>query len=415
MKFYIETFGCKVNTYESNFIKESLINGGFIFSNSMKDADIIIINTCTVTNTADTKCYKYVRKVRRENINSILVVIGCSVQNNIEKYREMNIDILLGNSYKSKLLDIINEYIKTGNKYEYITNNRDLSFENMEIKDFSHTRAFIKIQDGCDNFCSYCIIPFMRGKCRSKSFQDIMDEAKDLVNTNHKEIVLTGIHTGSYCFEDKKLVDVINELSKIEGLERIRLSSVEITELDDNFMEMLKNNTKFCNHLHIPLQSGCDEVLKLMNRKYDCNYYKNKIEEIRSIRKDISITTDIIVGFPGETDEMFEKNYEFAKNIGFSKIHVFPYSKRVGTKASLMEEVKDHKKTSRVHKLLELSDFLEQKYNSRFNNKMVSVLIEDVKAGKSIGHTSNYLKVEVNEELERNKIYNVKYKQKVLK
>ncbi len=409
MKFYIETFGCKVNTYESNYIKESLLKSGFLFVDKMNDANIIIINTCTVTNTADSKCKKFVRRVRRENPNSILVVVGCSVQNNFVEYQDMNIDILLGNIGKSKLVDIINNYLETKEKYNYFEKNRDLPFEDMAINDFDHTRAFIKIQDGCDNFCSYCIIPFMRGKCRSKDFEEIMKEAKDLVKTNHHEIVLTGIHTGSYNYEGKDLVDVINELSKIDGLDRIRLSSVEITELNDKFMNMLKVNNKFCNHLHIPLQAGSDNTLKKMNRKYDMNYFFNKIEEIRNIRPDISITTDIIVGFPEETDSDFEETYENAKKLKFSKIHVFPYSKRNGTKASLMKEVSSTEKTNRVHKLLDLSDILEQEYAEKFIDRDVDVLIEEVHNNESVGHTSNYLRVVIPKKLEKNKIYKVKY------
>jgi len=409
MKFYIETFGCKVNAYESNYIKQSLLDNGFLFVNDMQEADIIVINTCTVTNAADSKCRKYIRRVRRENKKSILIAVGCSVQNNFEEYDSLNIDILLGNRYKSRIVELINNYINNPQKIAFVDKNRDLVFENMEIKSFDHTRAFIKIQDGCDNFCSYCIIPFVRGKCRSKSFKLVIEETKKLVNNRHKEIVLTGIHTGSYSDNGKDLVDLINELAKIDGLERIRLSSVEITELNEKFMNMLKTNKKFCDHLHIPLQAGSDDVLKMMNRKYDLNFFFNKINEIKNIRPNISITTDIIVGFPEETNEMFETTYETAKKIGFSKIHVFPYSKRNGTVASKMKEVNDQEKTNRVHKLLELSDMLEKEYNRKFNNEIVSVLIEETKDGKSIGHTSNYLKVEVAEVLEKNQTYNIKY------
>ncbi|MBQ8901469.1 MAG: tRNA (N(6)-L-threonylcarbamoyladenosine(37)-C(2))-methylthiotransferase MtaB [Bacilli bacterium] len=410
MKFYVETFGCKVNTYESNFMKQSLLANGFLFSNEMSNADIIIINTCTVTNTADSKCKKYVRRVRRENPNSILVVVGCSVQNNFEEYSNMNIDILLGNRNKSQIVELLNNYINTKEKYSFVTNNRDLDFENMDINTFDHTRAYIKVQDGCDNFCAYCIIPFMRGKCRSKNFNLVIEEANRLVCNKHKEIVLTGIHTGSYNDNGKDLVDLINELSKIDGLERIRLSSVEITELNEKFMQMLKVNQKFCSHLHIPMQAGSNEVLKLMNRKYDLNYFFDKVEEIKSIRPEISITTDIIVGFPGETEEMFNTTYESAKRVGFSKIHVFPYSKRNGTVASRMKEVSSIEKTNRVHKLLELSNILEKEYNSRFLDKKVGVLVEEIKNGHSIGHTSNFLKVEIPDVLETNKIYEVIYK-----
>lgn len=410
MKFYIETFGCKVNAYESNYIKQSLLDNDFLFVDEMTLADIIIINTCTVTNTADKKCQKFVRRVRRENPHSILVVVGCSVQNNFQEYQNMNIDILLGNIKKSEIAYLLKGFIKTKQPYSFISKSRDLPFENMEISTFNHTRAFIKIQDGCDNFCAYCIIPFMRGKCRSKDFNEVIKEATRLAQNGHQEIVLTGIHTGSYLDNGKDLTDVINAISEIPEVKRIRLSSVEITELNEKFMEMLKTNSKFCNHLHIPLQAGSNEVLKMMNRKYDLDYFANKIKEIRSIRKDISITTDIIVGFPGETEEMFLSTYEFAKNIQFSKIHVFPYSKRNGTKASFLEEVKDSDKSKRVRQLLELSDFLEEEYSQKFKGTNVDVLIEEVKDNMSIGHTSNYLRVVILKTLQKNKIYDVVYK-----
>jgi len=410
MKFYIETFGCKVNSYESSYMEKSLLNGGFLQVDSYLEADIVIINTCTVTNMADSKCRKFVRRVKRENSKAILAVVGCSVQNNLLEYSKMDIDILLGNNKKSEILDIINNYLHNHEKYCYVTKNRDLTFENMEIEAFNHTRAFIKIQDGCDNFCAYCIIPFMRGKCRSKDFDLVISEAKRLVNSGHKEIVLTGIHTGSYNSKGFDLVDLINELSLIEGLLRIRLSSVEITELNDKFLNMLKSNHKFCDHLHIPLQAGSNEVLKLMNRKYDLDYFAKKIADIRKIRPNISITTDIIVGFPEETEEMFNSTYQFSQKIEFSKIHVFPYSKRNGTKAALLKEVSALEKTNRVHKLIELSNMLENNYNKKFMNQEVEVLIEEVKEGKSIGHTSNYLKVIIDKVYDKNSMVKVIYK-----
>ncbi len=410
MKFYIETFGCKVNLYESNYIKESLLKEGYSNVSFMMDADIIIINTCTVTNTADSKCKKYVRRVRRENKDAILIVAGCSVQNNYEEYKNMNIDILIGTRYKSMIPSILKEYVNNHIKYDYYENKRQDEFEDMQISDFNHTRAFIKIQDGCDNFCSYCIIPFVRGKCRCKDFKEILKEANDLVNSGHKEIVLTGIHTGSYSYEGKNLVDLINELSKIDGLVRIRLSSVEITELNDEFMEMLKTNKKFCDHLHIPLQAGSNKVLKDMNRKYNMEYFFNKINEIRNIRKDISITTDIIVGFPEESDKEFLETYENAKKLQFSKIHVFPYSKRNGTKSSLMKDIDEGVKKKRVRQLLELSSMLEVEYENKFVGKKLDVLIEEVKDGISIGHTSNYLKVEIPKVYKKNDMISYVYK-----
>ena len=408
MKFYIETFGCKVNAYESNYLKEALLSGGFLFTHDLNEADIVLVNTCTVTNTSDSKCKKFVRKVKRENPKAILVVFGCSSQNKPEEYKEIGVDILLGNKNKVKIPSLIKDYLKTKEKYYYVDKNRDLEFESMMINDFNHTRAFIKIQDGCDNFCSYCIIPFMRGKCRSKNFEEIIKEAKEL-SKNHQEIVLTGIHTGSYSDNGHDLVDVINELSKIDNIKRIRLSSVEITELNAKFMDMLKTNEKFCNHLHIPLQAGSNHVLSLMNRKYNMEYFFNKIKEIRSIRPDIAISTDIIVGFPEETDKDFMETYENAKKLAFSKIHVFPYSKRDGTKASLMKEVPSIDKSKRDHKLLNLSDILEKQYQDKFIGKPLDILIEEVKNGKSIGHSSNYIRVVIDKELTKNKIYNINY------
>ena len=406
MKFNIVTLGCKVNTYESNFMKESLINNGFSFSEEINDCDIIIINTCTVTDTSDKKSLKMVRRYRKENPNAIMVVCGCSTQNNASLYENIDIQIVLGNKDKSKIVDLINEYLKNKEKIVNVTKERNLPFEDMEITSFNQVRAYIKVQDGCNNFCSYCVIPFVRGHLRSKSFKKVLCECENLVKNGYKEIVLTGIHTGSYNDEGKDLCDLINAISEIEGIQRIRLSSVEITELNDKFMELLKTNKVFCNHLHVPLQSGCDEILKIMNRKYDTKYYENKINEIRSVIPDISITTDVIVGHNYETEELFEKTYEFCKKINFAKIHVFPYSKRTGTASSKMEgEVKEEIKKQRARKLIELSNLLEQEYYDSFKGKMVDVLIEKVNNGQSIGHTSNYLNVTLNEALEVNKIY----------
>lgn len=403
MKFYIETLGCKVNSYESNYIIESLVNNDFLLTYDVKEANIIIVNTCTVTNMADSKSLKLVRRLKRENENAIFVVCGCSVQNDKEKYKDYDIDILIGNKEKSKIAYLLKEFIETNNKYEYVDSNRNVEFEDMEITDFNHTRAFIKIQDGCDNFCSYCIIPFVRGKCRSKNFNKVIEEANKLVQNNHKEIVLTGIHTGSYNDSGKDLVDLINELSKIEGLLRIRLSSVEITELNDKFMEMLKTNNKFCDHLHIPLQAGSDEILNIMNRKYNLEYFENKLKEIRSIVPNISITTDIIVGHPHESDELFNKTLDTCKKFKFSKIHVFPYSERKGTKSSLMpNQVDFQEKKLRVKKLMELSNILEDEYYNYFKDKELEVLIEEVTNDYSIGHTTNYLQIKIPKKLEKN-------------
>ena len=406
MKFYIETFGCKVNTYESNYIKESLLKSGFLFVDGINNANIIIINTCTVTNTADSKCKKFVRRVRRENPDSILAVVGCSVQNNFAEYEKMNIDILLGNIEKSKLKDIILEYLEKKVKYYYHESNRDLVFEDMEINDFDHTRAFIKIQDGCDNFCSYCIIPFVRGKVRCKDFYEILEEAKTLALNGHQEIVLTGIHTGHYENNGHDLSDLIKALALIPEIKRIRLSSIEITELNEKFMETLKTTPKLCDHLHIPLQSGTDKILQKMNRKYDLAYFTKQIALLRKIRPNIALSTDIIVGHPYETDEDFAQTLAYAKECQFAKIHVFPYSKRENTTASKMpEQVKEEVKKERVKKLMALSKELEEEYYHKFKGQKMDVLIETNENGYSIGRTSNYLLVKIDELLDIGSIY----------
>lgn len=406
MKFNIVTFGCKVNQYESNMMKEKMLSSNFFYEENMSDANIIIVNTCSVTNVADKKCLKMIRKIKREYPNALLVVAGCSSQNNQNVYEALDIDILLGNKDKSKIAELIKEYLDTEKKYVKFYNERNLDFEDMLINDYNHVRAFVKIEDGCDNFCSYCIIPFVRGSVRSKDFDTVIKEAKLLTEHGHKEIVLTGIHTGHYMSNNHDLTDLINELSKIDDLLRIRISSIEITELNDKFLEMLKINKKVCNHLHIPLQAGSDEILKRMNRKYDLAYYEEKINKIRSIRPDISITTDIIVGFPYETDELFNETLEFSKKMNFSKIHVFPYSIRVGTAAASMpNQVDELTKKVRVKKLVALSEKQEKEYYEKFKGKELDILVEECDNNVSIGHTSNYLMVTLNENLLVGKIY----------
>ena len=408
MKFNIITLGCKVNSYESNFMKEALVKNGFSFCNLNEKCDILILNTCTVTDTSDKKSLKEVRRLKRENPNAILVVCGCSVQNDKTKYDNLGINILMGNINKSNIVSIIEKYLDDKTPVEYVAKTRDLPFENMEVDISDHTRAYIKIEDGCDNFCSYCIIPFVRGKKRSKDFSLVLREVQHLANNGYKEIVLTGIDTGGYESNGKDLTDLIHEMSKINGIERIRQSSIEITQINEKFINELKNNNKICDHIHIPLQSGSDSILKLMNRKYNLKYFFDKIDMIRSVRPDISITTDVIVGFTGETEEMFLETMETCKKINFSKIHAFPYSERKGTKASMMDgKVPESVKHERVKKLLELSEKLEKSYYDKFKGKNKDVLIEEVNEFGSKGHTSNYLMVHTDEKLQKGEIYNL--------
>ena len=404
MKIYIETLGCKVNTYESEVIKEEFLRNGYEETSDVTIADVIVVNTCSVTNQSDAKSRKVIRAARKANEKAILVVCGCSSQNHQEELKKLNVDILIGNKDKSKIYDYVKNY---DNKqvvkyYDMIKTN----FEKMSLNNYSErTRAFVKIQDGCNNYCSYCIIPYLRGTIRNKELNDAVKEINTLVNNGFKEIVLTGIHTGSY----PDLVKLIKEISKNDKLERIRISSIEATEIDDEFLEELKNNKKICNHMHIPVQAAFDNTLKKMNRKYDMNKFISIINKIREVRPDINITTDLIVGFPTENEEDFLESYNNACKIKFGKIHVFPYSKRDGTVAAKMKSVlSDSEKKERTHKMIELSNKLENEYYNKFLGKILNVLVEEVFDDHSTGHTDNYIKVIINSKLEHNKDYNVK-------
>ncbi|MDD2377769.1 MAG: tRNA (N(6)-L-threonylcarbamoyladenosine(37)-C(2))-methylthiotransferase MtaB [Bacilli bacterium] len=400
MKFYIYTLGCKVNTYESNVIHDILINNGY---KEDHNADIYIVNSCTVTNTAANKTVKLVKRLRKDK-QAIIIVVGCLCQDNSELLKEYA-DIIIGNNYKSKIIDYINSYKETGKQIIEVHDLDDAPFEDMSLNNFNKTRAFVKIEDGCDNYCSYCIIPYTRGTVRSKGKSNTISEVKSLIANGHKEIVLTGIHTGHYRDGDYQFSDLLNDLVKIEGLERLRISSIEITELDDKVLDVIKNSKVIVDHLHIPLQSGSDSILVAMNRKYNINYFIDKIEKIRNLRPDISITTDVIVGFPGETEENFKETIENIKKINFTKLHVFPYSIRKGTvAATLPNQIDIRIKKERVKTLLELSRTLELNYMNKFINREVTFIPEIIKDGYLIGHTGNYLliKAKGSEELINN-------------
>ena len=393
MKFLIKTLGCKVNTYESNVMRDILLNEGY--EEVLDNADIVIVNTCTVTNTSDSKSLKVIKQCIKNNEGCILIVCGCFSQISPEKLKDMDgVSIVLGNYNKSKIMDYIREYQKNKKQIIDIKDLDKAEFECMKLNNFNKTRAFVKIEDGCENFCSYCIIPYSRGKVRSKKREDVLEEVNTLVNNGHREIVLTGIHTGHYGadLENYNFANLLEEICKIDGLERLRISSIEITELDDDFMKVLKDNPKIVDHMHIPLQSGCDKTLKDMNRKYDTQYFIDKINKIREIRPNMSVTTDVIVGFNNETEEDFKETVETIKKVEFTKLHVFPFSLRKGTKAETMGGfVKENIKKERVHKLLDLSKELELKYMNKFINKEVSFIKEIEKDGYAIGHTDNFL------------------------
>ena len=411
MKFNILTFGCKVNSYESEYMKEQLLKNDYVYCDDYKNSDIVIVNTCSVTNTADNKCKKMIRSVRRENKDCILMVCGCTAENHREELNDLDIDILIGNKDKSNVIKLIEDYKLSNEKYIKFYETRRLPFEDMKVDEFNDlTRAYVKIQDGCNNYCAYCIIPYVRGSIRSKNFDEAVKEINDLVLKGHKEIVFTGINTGAYGKEHGKydLTDLIREISKIDGLERIRVSSIEITEIDDKFIEEMKINPKLCAHLHVSLQSGSERVLQIMNRKYTKAEYLEKINKLKNARPEINLTTDVIVGFPTETEEEFLECVDYCKEVGFSKIHVFPYSMREGTKAASMSgQIPNNIKKNRARQLIDIDNDLQLKFNEKFIGTSVNVLIEEIVDGKSIGHTQNFLKVIIEKELDTNVCYDV--------
>ena len=340
-----------------------------------------------------------IRHARKLNKDACIIAMGCFVEYNKNNILETidEIDIAIGNKDKSKIVELINNFFDKKKKMNVLYDDFDIGFEDMFIDNYnSRTRAFVKVQDGCENFCSYCIIPKVRGKCRSKRLDVALKEIETLVNNGYKEIVLTGIHTGNYGVDiGCNFATLLREVLKIKGLLRLRISSIEITELTDEVLEIIKNNDVVVNHLHIPIQSGSDKVLKLMNRKYDIEYFIEKIEKIRSIKDDISITTDIIVGHPGEDENEFLNVIDNVKSINFSKLHVFPYSIRKNTPSEKLEQIDSRLKKEHTKKLLELSFELEEKYMNKFIGRKLDVLIERSKDGFSYGHTTNYLEVKI--------------------
>ena len=413
MRAGILTLGCKVNTYESEFIINELKKRGYEICDFNEVCDVYIINTCTVTNTSDIKSRKMIRKAIRMNPDACVVALGCFIEANHD-FRLDGLDIVVGNKDKSKVVDLIDEWFLKREEIRDLYKDVAYEFEDMYINSFpGRTRAFVKIQDGCENFCSYCIIPYVRGKCRSKKLDVVLKEIKDLVSNGYQEVVLTGIHTGNYGVDlGTNFANLLKEVVKIEGLKRLRISSIEITELTDEVLEVMRNNKVIVDHMHIPLQAGSNKILKLMNRKYDLEYFFNKIKEIKSVRPTMAITTDVIVGFPGEEEEDFLETIATCKKIGFSKIHVFPYSERRGTKAMELKGHVDPKiKKERAKRLLDVSKELENNYFSSFIGRDVVVLVEEFRDGYSYGHTDNYLHVKIVGKIEHNTFVKAKIKE----
>lgn len=398
--FMTINLGCKVNAYECDAIANILEDNGYILEEI--NPDLIVINTCSVTATSDSKSRQKIRKLIKEYPNSIVAVMGCYSQIAPEEVKLIDgVDIIIGTRYRDKILEYALEFERTREQIVKVENARENNiYENLTVYNFyDNTRAYLKIQDGCNNFCSYCIIPYTRGIVRSKPRDIVLNEAQILADRGYKELVLTGIHTGGYGldFENYRFYDLLKDLvNTVEGIKRIRISSIEINELTDEVIEFIKAGKVIVNHIHIPIQSGCDKTLKNMNRKYTLAQFEERIDVLKTNIKNLSITTDVIVGFPGETDEDFEITYNTLKRIGFSRLHVFPFSSRKGTVASNMkEQVDGNIKKSRVNRLISLSKELEREYYSKYLNEQLEVLFEEYKDGYYKGLTTNYLKVRV--------------------
>lgn len=398
------TLGCKVNQYETESMEELFKASGYEIAEENHGADLYVINTCTVTNMSDSKSRQMIRRAKKENKNSVVAVVGCYSQVSPEEVGKIEgVDIILGTTNRDKIVDLYEDFLQARsqiNIVEDIKTKKD--FEPIKIDELSSkTRAFMKIQDGCNQFCSYCIIPYARGPIRSRNSEDIEAEVKRLAEAGFKEIVLTGIHVASYGKDsqaDTGLIQMIDKVRSVDGIERVRFSSVEPTMIDKAFMDFLVENDKVCDHFHLSLQSGCDTVLSRMNRKYTRDQYRKIVDLIKEYMPRAGITTDIIVGFPGETDEEFKETYDFVKEIGFSRIHVFKYSIRKGTPAAEMnDQVDGNVKNIRSEKLIDLGNQLEIDFNSKFIGEELEVLIEEKSSSSDHleGYTSNYMRVKI--------------------
>ena len=432
VSFY--TLGCKVNQYETNAMEQQFIKNNYEIVENTQKADIYVINTCTVTNMAERKSRQMLRRVKEINPSAVLVVCGCYAQvakNELEQIPE--IDIILGINEKNEIVQIVENYMEKMAEQDKRSQEAEIDDvskqkEFLDFGDVTYTeknRAVVKVQDGCNMFCSYCIIPYARGRIRSRKIESVVSEIEKIAKEEIKEVVITGIHVASYGkdFDNEntskkiRLIDLLEAINKIDGIDRIRLSSLEPTIVDEEFATRLSKLDKICDHFHLSLQSGCDETLKRMNRKYTTQIYRDAVATLRKYYPEASFTTDVIVGFPGETDEEFAKTYEFLKEIDFYRLHVFKYSPRRGTVAEKMpNQIDGNKKEERSNKLIELSNNTENKHNKNYIDKTVKVLFEEFEDGFFKGHTTNYMMVKVAGEEEQsdkfvNKILDVKIKE----
>ena len=411
-KAALHNLGCKVNAYETEAMQELLEQNGYEIVPFQEGADIYIINTCTVTNMADRKSRQMIHRAKKMNPDAIVVAAGCYVQaqENSDKIDEC-IDIVIGNNKKQNLIEILEEYEQKRKEadgvfvqQEVIDINHTKEYEELHLtKTAEHTRAYIKVQDGCNQFCTYCIIPYMRGRVRSRRKEEVVEEVSALAANGYKEVVLTGIHLSSYGvdFEEKEtLLSLIQAVHAIEGIERIRLGSLEPRIITEEFASALSALPKICPHFHLSLQSGCEETLKRMNRRYSAEEYFEKCMLLRKYFENPALTTDIIVGFPGETGEEFEESRAFVEKVNFYETHIFKYSKRQGTKAAVMpNQVPEPEKTKRSNTLLALDERNRKAYEEQFSGKETEILVEEQmeKDGKTywIGHTKEYIRLAI--------------------
>ncbi|BCG60312.1 tRNA (N(6)-L-threonylcarbamoyladenosine(37)-C(2))-methylthiotransferase MtaB [Paenibacillus sp. URB8-2] len=398
------TLGCKVNFYDTEAIWQLFKQEGYEQVDFEGQADVYIINTCTVTNTGDKKSRQMIRRAVRRNPEAIVAVTGCYAQTSPGEILDIpGVDLVIGNQDRDQIIRHVNGIRESRQPVNAVRNiMKTREFEELDVPGFAErTRAFLKIQDGCNNFCTFCIIPWSRGLSRSRDPKSIIKQAHQLVEAGYKEFVLTGIHTGGYGddLDNYRLADLLWELDKVDGLERVRISSIEASQIDEKLLDVLNRSSKMCRHLHIPLQAGHNEVLKRMRRKYTTEEYFAKMQLIRQAMPDVGITTDVIVGFPGETDEMFRAGYDFMKAVDYSEMHVFPYSKRTGTPAARMEDQVDEEiKNDRVQQLIDLSEEMQLAYARRFVGQTVGVVTERSAKGapgRDIQHgfSDNYLQV----------------------
>ena len=422
-KCALHSLGCKVNSYETQAMQKMMESAGYeIVPFGEEIADIYIINTCSVTNIADRKSRQMIHKAKKLNPEAVVAAAGCYVESAGDNIDE-DVDIVIGNNEKSHLIEILNEYFEHMDKEKSVDIGKATDFDELNIDSpLEHTRAYVKIQDGCNRFCSYCIIPYVRGRIRSRKPDDVMAEIKRVAASCCKEVVLTGIHLSSYGLDFKdstvKLIDVIEAVNRIEGIERIRLGSLEPLIVTEEFVRRLAKCKKICPHFHLSLQSGCDETLKRMNRRYNVDEYYKGVELLREYFPDAAVTTDVIVGFPGETEEEFNITKKYLEKVCFYEMHVFKYSRRKGTAADKMpDQIPENIKSERSTELLELNEILSNGYREKYIGKKVKVLLEEnhIIENKKyiIGFTDTYVRVALEnpeEKLYTNQIVNVRVK-----